>query len=56
LETGVRGEGLLDGRYDWYVHSTGLDPDFVSSAEFDGTLDSWLRDVRRKAGWFRYRS
>jgi hypothetical protein len=57
-ETGVRPEGLLDGRYDWYVHSTDLDPAFVTTPEFNGTLDSWSKDVRRRAGWLRprYRS
>jgi hypothetical protein len=55
-ETAVRADGLLEGRYDWYVHSTDLDPDFVNSTAFNGTFESWLRDVRRRAGWFRYRS
>jgi hypothetical protein len=55
-ETKVRAEGLLDARYDWYVHSTPLDSTFVNTAEFRGMLDSWLKDVRRRAGWFSYRN
>jgi hypothetical protein len=51
----VRAEGLLEGRYDWYVHSTPLDASFVDSAEFKGTFQSWRRDVSKRAGWFRYR-
>jgi hypothetical protein len=41
-----------------YVHSTDLDPAFVNTPEFNGTLDSWSKDVRRRAGWLRprYRS
>jgi hypothetical protein len=54
-ETGVRPEGLLEGRYEWYVHSTNLDPAFVNTPEFNGMLDSWTQDVRRRAGWFRRR-
>jgi hypothetical protein len=54
-ENKVRPEGLLEGRYDWYVHATDLDASFLTSAEFKGTFDSWYRDVRRRAGWFRYR-
>jgi hypothetical protein len=51
----VRPEGLLEGRYDWYVHATDLDTSFLTTMEFNGTFDSWQRDVRRRAGWFRYR-
>jgi hypothetical protein len=52
----VREEGLLEGRYDWYVHSTSLDLNFLASAEFEGTFESWCRDVKRRAGWFRCRN
>ena len=55
-EAGVRADGLLEGRYDWYVHSTDLDPGFVNSTEFKGTFESWCNDVRNRAGWFRYRT
>jgi hypothetical protein len=55
-ENKVRAEGLLEGKYDWYVHSTELDPEFVHTPEFEGTLESWLNDVRQRAGWFRYRN
>lgn len=52
----VRAEGLLEGRYDWYVHSTELDPKFLRATEFTGTFESWKRDVCRRAGWFGFRS
>jgi len=55
-ERRVKEEGLLESRYDWYVHSTELDPSFLDSAEFNGTFESWRRDVIRRAGWFRFRS
>jgi hypothetical protein len=51
----VRPEGLLEGRYNWYVHATALDPAFLQSAEFSGIFESWRRDVRARAGWFRHR-
>jgi hypothetical protein len=52
----VRPEGLLEGRYDWYVHAAALDPAFLQTAEFAGIFESWKRDVHARAGWFRYRS
>ena len=55
-ENTVRPEGLLERHHDWYVHSTGLDPGFVRSTAFRETFDSWLHDVRRRAGWFRFRA
>ncbi|MFA5950907.1 MAG: hypothetical protein WC807_11565 [Hyphomicrobium sp.] len=51
----ARDEGLLEKGYDWYVHSTGIETEFLTSREFQGTFESWLRDVRRRAGWFSYR-
>lgn len=51
-QNSVRAEGLLEPRYDWYVHSTDLDPAFLNSNEFQGTFTSWKRDVLRRAGWF----
>jgi hypothetical protein len=54
-EDRVRPDGLLEGRYDWYVHSTALDPVFLESADFGGIFESWHRDVRRRAGWFGFR-
>lgn len=54
-EDKVRGEGLLEGRYSWYVHSTDLSSSFLTSKEFRGTFDSWHRDIRKRAGWLKYR-
>ena len=54
-EKTIREEGLLEGRYDWYVQAVELDLASLSTAEFRGVFDSWCRDVHRRAGWFRYR-
>jgi hypothetical protein len=54
-EDKVRPEGLLEPRYDWYVHSTAVDSQSLLSPQFKGTFQSWYHDVRRRAGWFRYR-
>jgi hypothetical protein len=51
-ELGVRAEGLLEGRYDWFVHSTPLDPAFLTSNDFIGTFRSWQREVKKRAGFF----
>lgn len=51
-QSSVRAEGLLEGRYDWYVHVTDLDSGFLGTKEFKGTFNSWVRDVRGRAGWF----
>ena len=51
----VRGEGLLEKGYDWYVHSTPLTQDFMQSPEFAGTFKSWSDEARKRAGWFRCR-
>ncbi len=51
----VRADGLLEGRYDWYVYSTPLDPAFLSEREFNGVFDSWHKEVRHKVGFFSYR-
>lgn len=54
-EEGLRPEGLLEQGYDWYVHSTPLTADFVTSAEFLGTFKSWDSEARKRAGWFKHR-
>lgn len=51
-EDNVREEGMLEGRYDWYVHSTDLDIRFLASREFVGTFASWKKEVRQRAGLF----
>jgi len=55
-EKRIREEGLLEGRYDWYVQEVELDLVSLNSAEFRGIFDSWSRDVHRRAGWFNYRA
>jgi hypothetical protein len=54
-EDTVRAEGLLDGRYDWYVHETPLNTSFLETQDFTGVFESWREDVLSRAGWFRYR-
>ncbi len=54
-EEGVRGEGLLEPGYDWYVHSTPLTADFLVSDRFLGIFDEWQLDAKRRAGWFKCR-
>jgi len=51
----VKADGLLDGRYDWYVQEGDLGPDFLKSQEFLARFDNWSRRVRWHAvrkGWF----
>jgi hypothetical protein len=54
-EDTVRAEGLLEGRYDWYVHETPLNTLFLETPEFKGIFQSWRQDALSRAGWFRYR-
>jgi hypothetical protein len=54
-EDTVRAEGLLEGRYDWYVHETPLNTSFLGSPDFKGIFRDWRKDVESRAGWFRYR-
>jgi hypothetical protein len=51
-EDGLRAEGLLEPGYDWYVHSTPLSAQFVSTPQFQGTFKSWSAEARKRAGWF----
>jgi hypothetical protein len=48
-ETGLRIEGLLDDRYDWYVQRIALDKKLLLSEEFQGVFADWEERVRRRA-------
>jgi hypothetical protein len=53
-EKQVKSEGLLDGRYDWYVQEIDVGPGFVTSPEFLARFETWSRRVRWRAlhrGW-----
>jgi hypothetical protein len=41
VEDGLRGEGLLERGYDWYVQSVTPEPASLHSNEFNGVLASW---------------
>src|SRR3954447_16307491 len=41
VEDGLRGEGLLERGYDWYVQSVSPEATALHSNEFNGVLASW---------------
>ncbi|MEV5748703.1 hypothetical protein AB0L00_12885 [Actinoallomurus sp. NPDC052308] len=45
VEDGLKTEGLLEGRYDWYVQRVDLDVDVLNGAEFKGIFSDWKRRV-----------
>jgi hypothetical protein len=45
VEHGMRPEGLLEGRYDWYVQEVAVSRDCLNDPEFRGVLSDWLRRV-----------
>jgi hypothetical protein len=48
VEEGLREEGLLEGRYDWYVQRVRLDPAVLSEREFRGVLNDWKDRVAER--------
>jgi hypothetical protein len=46
VERGLRDEGLLEARYDWYVQWIPLDRDALNTAEFRAVLDDWAKRVK----------
>lgn len=56
-EEHVIADGMLEPIYDWYVLSArNLDGSILNSKEFSGSLSSWERAVRKRAGWYAFRS
>jgi hypothetical protein len=58
-ERSVRSDGLLEGKYDWFVQEGRLTPAFLTSLEFKTRCDRWARQVRWRAlrkGWVGVRS
>jgi hypothetical protein len=45
VEQGVKGEGLLERGYDWYVQSVKPDPSALATTEFNGVLSSWKQKL-----------
>jgi len=50
VEQGLRNEGLLEDRYDWYVQWIPLGRDALNTAEFRAVLDDWTRRVKSAEG------
>lgn len=46
VENGLRDEGLLEARYDWYVQWISLDRDALNTAEFRAVLNDWAKRVK----------
>lgn len=47
LESGLKDEGLLDARYDWYVQWISLDDADLRTIEFQGVLSDWVSQVEK---------
>jgi hypothetical protein len=47
LEDGVRGEGLLEKGYDWYVMTMKPNSNSLATDEFNGVLSSWKNKVEQ---------
>ena len=47
LENGIRAEGLLEKGYDWYVMTTALNQQSLTTSEFNGVLSSWKNKVEQ---------
>ena len=50
VQDGLRDEGLLEGRYDWYVQRVPLDPGVFSQREFRGVCADWKARVMEAQG------
>jgi len=48
VQENLRDEGLLEGRYDWYVQRVPLDPSVFSQREFRGVMSDWKEHVLEK--------
>jgi hypothetical protein len=46
VERGMRDEGLLEARYDWYVQWIDLTDAALRTDEFRAVLDDWIRKVK----------
>lgn len=49
VEDGLRDEGLLESRYDWYVQRVSLTTDALATTEFRGVLADWATQVKAHA-------
>lgn len=48
-ENGIKSEGLIEGRYDWFVQWCKVDPSSLASTEFSGVFGDWRRRVEARA-------
>ena len=48
VESGLKGEGLLEHGYDWYVQTMEPDDSALNSVEFNGVLSSWKQMMLEK--------
>jgi hypothetical protein len=56
VQDGLREDGLLEGRYDWYVLRVPLEPTALSQREFRGVLLDWKGRVLEAQGHLLTRS
>jgi hypothetical protein len=49
METGLKGEGLLENGYEWYVQWVDPTASALTTLEFNGVLSSWKRKVTERA-------
>lgn len=47
VEHGLKDEGLLESRYDWYVQWVDLTEDALRTFEFQGVLDDWRKRMAK---------
>ena len=47
-ESTLRAEGLLESRYDWWVHQVDLASPNIDSREFRGIFDDWSQRVKER--------
>ena len=45
VDAALKGEGLLEQKYDWYVQRVRLEESALNSPEFNGVLADWKRKM-----------
>jgi hypothetical protein len=48
VEDGLKDEGLLEARYDWYVQHVLLSRESLTTPEFQGIFADWKKRVERQ--------
>ncbi|HEX8197516.1 MAG TPA: hypothetical protein VF571_15080 [Pyrinomonadaceae bacterium] len=49
VENGLRSEGLLEARYDWWVQKVDLNENALNSREFTGVFSNWKKRVEENS-------